>query len=136
MCDQPRQETRKTYAAGLIERQDNHILIVTFEQSENLPRLWQFPRGRVRPGESPEAAMRRIARRNLGITVGIVVGQPPVVAEVDGERAELRYFFCGLSVGDTRPAPYAEIQWIPRIHLREYDFDPASQIVVDWAVRP
>ena len=135
MTEQPRQLRKTTYAAGVIERFDNHVLIATFEKPENLPRLWQFPRGRVKSGESPEQTVRRIARRNLGITVEIVVGQPPLLAEVDGEEAELRYFFCGLSVGEARCGPYAEIQWIPKIHLREYDFDPASQCVADWAVR-
>lgn len=80
--------------------------------------------------------MCRIAKRNLDINVEIVVGQPPVLAEVGGEEVELRYFFCSLSVGEAKPGPYAEIQWIPKIHLREYDFDPPSQIVADWALRP
>ncbi|MGD2108409.1 MAG: NUDIX domain-containing protein [Phycisphaerae bacterium] len=136
MPEQPRQRPTATYAAGLIERHDNHILIATFEGPETLTRLWHFPRGRINKGESPETAMRRIANRNLGIDVEIVVGQPPIVAEVDGEQAELRYFFCGLSVGEPKPGRYAEIQWIPKAHLQEYDFDPASRPVADWALRP
>jgi len=134
MCEQPQHLRRETHAAGVIERHDNQILIATFEGPETLSRLWQFPRGRVNRGESPETAVRRIAKRKLGITVEVVLGQPPLVAELDGKPVELRYFFCGLMLGEARSGPYAEIQWIPRAHLREYDFDPASQMVADWMV--
>jgi len=136
MCEQPQHVNREAHAAGIIERHDNHILIATFEGSESLSRLWQFPRGRINRGEAPEVAVRRIAERNLGITVEVVLGQPPLIAELEGKSVELRYFFCSLTVGEATPGPYAEIQWIPKVHLQEYDFDPASQIVADWVVHP
>jgi len=132
MSGEPRRARKQAYAAGIIERSDNHVLIVTFEEPDVLTRQWQFPRGLINRGESPEAAMRRIAKARLGIRIEIVVGQPPIMAEVDATAAELRYFFCGLVDGVARPGSYAEIQWIPRAHFVEYDFDPASQCVADW----
>lgn len=131
--DSPGDQThRKSYAIGVIEQHDDHLLIATFKDRSDVSRLWQFPRGIVKPGESPEAAMRRVAKENLGVTVEIVVGQPPLLADVDGKQAELRYFFCSLSAGAPSAGSYAEIQWIPKAHLREYDFDAPSKPVVNW----
>ena len=79
-----------------------------------------------------EAAMRRIAREQLGIEVEIVVGQPPIVAALQDAEVELRYFFCGVIEGDADRGEYAELRWVPRGQLREYDFDDVSRPVVEW----
>jgi hypothetical protein len=131
--DGPEDQTdRQTYAIGVIEQHDDHFLIATFRDRNDVSRLWQFPRGIVKSGESPEAAMRRVAKENLAVTIEIVLGQPPLLAEVEGKQAELRCLFCSLSSGTPTSGPYAEIQWIPKAHLREYDFDAPSKLVVDW----
>lgn len=119
-------------AAGIIERQDNHVLIVLPAPAQGRPRLWQFPRDLTQPGEPPEAAMRRIALEQLGLCIEIVVGQPPVMASLDGREVELRYFFCGVADGEPHAGPYAEIRWVSKGHLREYEFDAPSQPIVEW----
>lgn len=125
------QPDRPRFAAAIIERADNHILIaLPFRQEPS--RLWILPRGLANPGESAEAAMRRIAREQLGLFVELVIGQPPVPWEIDGKSAEVRYFFCGVSGGEAGNGPYSEIRWVPRAHLREYDFDAPCKTVVEW----
>jgi hypothetical protein len=76
--------------------------------------------------------MRRIAREQLGVIVELVIGQPPLLCDIAGQSCEIRYFFCGVSSGDAKPGPYSEIRWISRAHLREYDFDDSSKVVVEW----
>jgi len=124
--------TRCTLAAGLIERVDHALLIALPSAEKNGQRRWIFPRGPVEPGESPEAAMRRLAKDHLGIEIEVVVGQPPVVAIVVGKEVELRYMFCGVITGEPQPGPYAEVRWTPKQQLMEYDFDSASKPVVAW----
>lgn len=126
---------RKLFVAGIIERQDNHLLIALPKEGGPEERRWCFPRGPATLGESPEAAVRRLADRGLGLRVEIVVGQPPLIARIGGEEVELRYFFCGVIRGGVIPGPYAELRWVPRHHLREYDFDQPSQPVVDWLLK-
>ena len=123
---------RPLYAAGIIERLDHHVLIALASGSEEHDRLWQFPRGPAEPNESAEAAMRRVARQELGIEVEIILGQPPLVEEIDGQAVELRYFFCDLTTGAPQAGRYDEIRWVSKAHLREYDFDRVSAPVVQW----
>ncbi len=122
---------RPLYAAAIIERADNHILVALPTNTEPA-RQWIFPRGLAEPNESAEAAMRRIARDQLGLFVELVIGQPPFMTEVDGIRSEIRYFFCGVAGGDPRPGPYSDIRWVQRSQLREFDFDEPSKAVVEW----
>lgn len=123
---------RPLYAAGIIERLDHHVLIALASGREEQDRLWQFPRGPAEPNESAEAAMRRVARQELGIEVEIILGQPPLVEEIDGQAVELRYFFCDLTTGAPQAGRYDEIRWVSKAHLREYDFDRVSAPVVQW----
>jgi len=64
------------------------------------------------------------------------VGQPPFFSEIDGRVSEIRYFFCGVAGGEAAAGPYLEIRWVPKTHLREYDFDEASRPVVEWLLEP
>ncbi|MFQ5415214.1 MAG: NUDIX hydrolase, partial [Phycisphaerae bacterium] len=59
------------YAAAIIEDPDGRVLIVLPYDETGPDRRWRFPIGRVRDGESPEAAMRRITRSDLGVDVDI-----------------------------------------------------------------
>lgn len=132
----PRPPIHPCYAAGIIERFDNAMLIRCEECGTAETRHWKFPRGPVREGESPEEAMRRIGREQLGVHLEIVVGQPPILVDVNGRRVELRYFFCGIVSGTLDPGPDEPLRWVSRGHLREYDFDEPSRPVVAWLLEP
>ena len=119
-------------AAGIIERHDNHVLIALPTSADATHRLWQFPRAQVQSDESPEDGMRRFCQEEIGLNVEIVVGQPPLIVEIDGQECEVRFFFCGIIAGEAKPGLFQEIRWVSHAHLREYDFDPPSQPVVDW----
>lgn len=127
----PSFSARPMYAAAIIERADNHLLIALPTPAASA-RQWIFPRGQADLKESAEAAMRRIAQEQLGLYVELVIGQPPFLVEVDGRPCEMRYFFCGIAGGNATPGPYSEIRWISRTHLREYEFDNPSKPVVEW----
>ena len=123
---------RAIYAAAVIEREDGHVLIAAEKDQPDSSRLWHFPRCPVASGETPEAAIRRFAAEDIGMPVEVIEGRPPLVAEVDGCEIELRYLFCGPVGDDPCQDYYAEVRWVPKAHLREYDFDAASKPVAEW----
>jgi hypothetical protein len=45
---------------------------------------------------------------------------------------ELRFFFCGVISGEPQPGHFAELRWVARAQLSEYDFDGVSHPVVKW----
>ena len=63
---------RKLVVAGLIVRAaDGKILITQRRADQALPLQWEFPGGKVEPGEPPEAALARELREEIGIEVEI-----------------------------------------------------------------
>lgn len=131
MTSKRQRRKHRMIAAAVVERFDNHLLIA-LPSSEDAKREWLFPRAAVEEDESPESGVRRCCRHLLGLSVEVVVGQPPLRFEIDGVACDVRYFFCGVVSGEATAGPYAEVRWVPHGHLREYDFDPVSRPVADW----
>lgn len=93
---------------------------------------WEFPGGKLAQRESPEVALRRICREQLGIELEFVQGQPPFVHNFGTHSITYRYYFCRISKGDAKSHSMAELRWVRTGQLREYVFDAPTQQVVDW----
>jgi mutator protein MutT len=93
---------------------------------------WTFPGGPVEKGESPEAGLRRALDSLLGLKPIVHVGQPPFDKVWDGVTLRWRFFFCEAQSDAIHNHHYQEIRWVSVGSLREYEFDPAAQQVVDW----
>ncbi|MFF1882309.1 (deoxy)nucleoside triphosphate pyrophosphohydrolase [Pseudarthrobacter sp. NPDC058196] len=97
------------------------LLVARRSAPEHLAGLWEFPGGKVEPGEEPEAALVRELSEELG--VGVRLG-PELAAEApDGwplnERARMRVWFAEVSDGEPRPLEdHDELLWVD---LRDRD---------------
>ena len=73
---------------------------------------WEFPGGKVEPGESDQAALARELGEELAVEV--VVG--PWLAESltvqDTARIHLVAYRCAVRTGEPRPVQHAEIRWV------------------------
>ena len=55
--------------AAVIEREDRRLLIGQRQRHDTSPLKWEFPGGKVEEGETPEAALARELREELGVTL-------------------------------------------------------------------
>lgn len=120
--------------AGIVKRVREgrqEVLIVKQTQPPD-QHNWSFPGGEVQSRESPEAALRRILKDGLNVSVEIKVGQPPFDEQVGDQIQRWRYFFCDSSPVDASEAHAATQRWVQPGGLREYEFEPVSRRVVDW----
>jgi len=58
---------RKLVVAGLIIGDDGRVLITQRRADQSLPLQWEFPGGKVEPGEAPVAALARELAEELGV---------------------------------------------------------------------
>jgi 8-oxo-dGTP diphosphatase len=122
---------RRARVVAAVVRRDGRILVTRRPAGGSRPGLWEFPGGKVEPGESEPAALEREIREELGC--GVLVG--PLVlrhrhAYPDLE-VELAFYECRLEAGaEPRCLGVAALEWAPAGTLSAYDFLEADRAVL------
>ena len=118
----------RTVVAAVIERGDRRLLIGQRRRNDTSALKWEFPGGKVERGETPETALARELREELGITlrkcapIGRVVHK---YAETP-EELEILFFAAAISVGELIPRTFEKVEWVLPKELGEYDFLEAN----------
>src|ERR1700720_4210007 len=109
-------------AVALVDA-DGRILLAQRPAGKSMAGLWEFPGGKVEPGETPEAALARELEEELGIH-----------AQIDGEITRYEYQYAGRPpillifyrvttfAGEPRNLEFAQILWVAPEQLPDYDF--------------
>ncbi|MFC5455773.1 (deoxy)nucleoside triphosphate pyrophosphohydrolase [Prosthecobacter fluviatilis] len=112
---------------AIIQR-DAHIMLAQRPPGKKLGGMWEFPGGKVEPGETPEAALHRELQEELGCTVSITQTLAPFVHAYDWGRIELIPFICELTPDSPEPHPHEHtaLAWAERPLLPSYNLAPAD----------
>ena len=113
--------------AAIIERSDRRLLIGQRRADDSSPLKWEFPGGKVEPGESDTEALARELREELGVTLL----RQSVIAQTQyqyPDRAPLTVTFFAAAIAETelRPHAFERVAWVLPRELSGYDFLPAN----------
>ena len=109
-------------ACALIDA-DNRVLLAQRPEGKTLAGLWEFPGGKVEPDETPEAAVVRELREELGIhaQVGPEIGRYEF--QYQGRWPIMLMFYRVVEFsGEPKNLDFEQILWVPREKLADYDF--------------
>jgi 8-oxo-dGTP diphosphatase len=108
--------------AAVIEREEQ-ILIGQRKRTANHALKWEFPGGKVEPGEDHRTALARELREELGIeaTIGDEMDRYEVQYG-EGPLTQLLFFRVVDFRGEPQNLDFEQIVWTPRSRLKEYDF--------------
>ena len=114
-------------AVALIDA-DNRVLIAQRPKHKQLGGLWEFPGGKLDPGERPEAALIRELDEELGITVKEACLAPLTFASHAYEDFHLLMplYVCRRWEGLAMPREGQELAWVRANKLRDYPMPPAD----------
>ncbi|HEX7849088.1 MAG TPA: (deoxy)nucleoside triphosphate pyrophosphohydrolase [Sphingomonas sp.] len=115
-------------AVALIDS-GGRVLIAQRPPGKEHAGLWEFPGGKVEPGESPEAALVRELREELGVTVAPENLDPLTFSSAGrGERHLLLLLYrCAVWQGEPRALDAAAIRWVLPDALADHDMPPADR---------
>lgn len=115
----------------MIER-DGKYLITQRRKSAVLPGFWEFPGGRVEPGETDEAALKREVRERLGVDVGVKERIASRHHEYEGYSVDLNLYQATLEPGAVLVAiRVADFRWVASEEFEQYPFPAADQATTD-----
>jgi 8-oxo-dGTP diphosphatase len=108
--------------AAVIER-NGSVLICQRKRGSRHALKWEFPGGKVEPGEELAEALARELREELRIdaTIGRQIGKHDV-RYPKGPLIRLNFFRVTEFTGEPVNTEFEQILWIPRKNLTDYDF--------------
>lgn len=118
-------------AAALIDG-DGRLLVQQRPADKTMAGLWEFPGGKVETGETPEAALIRELREELGIDVEQACLAPACFAsEALGDRhLLLLVYICRKWRGIPRALEAPAIKWVRPVELHALEMPPADRPLV------
>lgn len=122
--------TEHTVVAAVIRDHHGRLLLAQRPADRHMGGLWEFPGGKVVPGESPAAALRRELAEELGIATEI--GEPVTFAvhEEPGLRILLLFFAVQILSGAPRALDGQRLAWVGPADLGRYPTPPADAALV------
>lgn len=117
-----------TVVAAVIERNDRRLLIGQRRRSDTSPLKWEFPGGKVEEGETPETALARELKEELGAVLRKCVPLGRVVHKYaqTPEELEILFFAAAIAEGELTPRTFEKIAWVLPKELGDYDFLAAN----------
>ena len=120
-------------AAALIDA-DGRVLICQRPEGKSLPGLWEFPGGKVEPGETPEACLIRELDEELDIQVSQACLAPFVFASHAYEAFHLLMplYLLRRWEGQVTRREHAALKWVQPARLFDYPMPPADGPLCAW----
>jgi 8-oxo-dGTP diphosphatase len=124
-------------AVALIDP-DGRVLIAQRPEGKAMAGLWEFPGGKVEPGETPEAALIRELAEELGIDTWASCLAPLAFAShaYPDFHLLMPLYACRKWQGTPQPREHAALKWVRPAELSRWPMPPADlpllPILRDW----
>jgi len=112
-------------------------LLIARRASGDLAGFWEFPGGKVEPGESLEECLVREIREELGLEIAVDAPFLTVSWDYPSKPVELHSFLCRKVAGEAVPShgDHDRIAWIHPAQCEDYEFAPADRPIVAKLLR-
>ena len=90
--------------------------------------LWEFPGGKVEPGETPEAAAMRECLEETGLKVLVTAAYRDHTQKYDHGQVQLHFFAC--QPADAKRDLNEPYRWVPRADLANLEFPAGNRFLL------
>jgi 8-oxo-dGTP diphosphatase len=129
------ESSAKTQIAIAVVQHGQWVLIGRRPADAPLAEMWEFPGGKVEPGETPEAAAVRECYEETGLAAIVVSPYPVRTHRYPHGTLRLHFYHCELA--GPWAEPRAPFMWVRREKLLQFEFPEANRpILQQLAQRP
>ncbi len=118
-----------------IIKQEDKILICQRGAGGNCAFLWEFPGGKLEPGESKEECLIRECEEELGIRIATGSIFAETTYQYPDKKIAFTFFTAQIISGDITPRVHLQVRWVAPGELSKYDFCPADTEVIEMLAK-
>lgn len=118
-------------ACALVDT-DRRVLIAQRPEGKHMANMWEFPGGKIDPGETPEAALIRELREELDVETKQACLAPLSFASHTYEHMHLLMplYVCRRWQGTPVAKEHQALKWVRPQALRDYAMPPADEPLI------
>ncbi|QND56880.1 (deoxy)nucleoside triphosphate pyrophosphohydrolase [Mesorhizobium huakuii] len=122
-------------ACALVDA-DGRVLLAQRPEGKQLAGLWEFPGGKVEPGETPEQCIIRELHEEIGIETEIPCLAPLTFAShsYDDFHLLMPLFVCRRFRGIAQPREGQVLKWVRPKQMRDYPMPPADAPLIPFLI--
>lgn len=113
-----------------IIRDGDKFLICQRPKGKNCELLWEFPGGKIEPGETAEQCIIRECQEELGVTLRVIRKLTEVTHKYPDQTVHLQFFITEIESGKLIRKEHASFKWITPVEASEYSFCPADEQIL------
>jgi 8-oxo-dGTP diphosphatase len=106
--------------------EDGRVLIARRRSGVSQAGLWEFPGGKVRPGETPEQCLQREIQEELGVEIAVEKFFGESIHAYEAKAIRLLAYRVSVKSGEVSLNEHAELAWVAIADLGGYRFCPAD----------
>ncbi len=119
-----------TEVVAALIRENGRFLICQRPENKARALLWEFPGGKVDPGETGEQALIRECAEELGVILEVGEVCSRVTHQYPDLQVRLTLYHARIITGRLRRLEHADIRWVNPAELSGYDFCPADREII------
>lgn len=116
-------EYTKQVTAAII-RKEGKILIAQRARDDECPLMWEFPGGKIEPGETAEECVVREIREELELDIAVLGVYARVRYGLNGREIPITFFNAEITGGEMRLCVHEDARWIKNSEIPNYTFMP------------
>ena len=118
--------------AAIIEKARKYLITQRLKNAKYFPDLWEFPGGKLEPGENPRVCLEREIFEELGIEIkaGDIFGRTSYTHN-ENTHIELEGFYCDYISGKIQHLEVQDHKWAYPNEMKSYDFCPADLVFIE-----
>ncbi|MGM9936156.1 MAG: 8-oxo-dGTP diphosphatase MutT [Candidatus Ornithomonoglobus sp.] len=120
-----------TVTAAVIRNSEGKILICQRADDSSMGGLWEFPGGKLEPGETLEECIIRECKEELAVDLSVTDIFAQTQYQYPDKLINFTFFNAVINNGDIQMNVHKDIKWVSVSEIKNYEFCPADIEILD-----